>query len=95
MTKELQTVSVTFLLIPLLPFNKRQDAQRFSSWRPPHPESMAPILQEWNSKVFFRRESQIALCEAFTDPESSRFELYLFSSAKSLPPAEGNNYSPL
>ena len=43
--KELQTVSVTFLWVPLFPFNnKRQDAQLF--WCPPHPENIARTLHE-------------------------------------------------
>jgi hypothetical protein len=56
---------------------------------------MARTLHEWNTNVFFWDGAQIALCEAFTDAESSRFALYYFSSAKALPPAEGDNYSPL
>jgi len=56
---------------------------------------MAPTLHEWNTKIFFGHRAQIALCEAFKDAESSRFALYCFSSAKALPPAEGDNYSPL
>ena len=56
---------------------------------------MARILHEWNTKIFFGNGAQIVLCNAFTDAESSRFALYCFSSAKTLPPAEGNNYSPL
>ena len=73
---------------------KPQDAQRF--WYPLHPENMALTLHEWNTKLFFWHGAQIALCEAFTDAESSRFAFYWFSSPKkTLPPAEGDNYSPL
>ena len=46
-------------------------------------------------KIFFGHGEQIALCEAFTDAESSRFALYCFSSAKALPFSGENNYSPL
>ena len=56
---------------------------------------MARTLHEWNKNVFFWHGAQIALCEAFTDAESSRFALYCFLSAKALPPVEGDNYSPL
>ena len=90
--KELQTVSVTSL--KYLSFRstiKLQEAQQF--WYPLHPENMAPTLHKWNTKIFFRHGAQIALCEAFTDAESSRFTLYCFSSAKALPPAERDNYS--
>jgi len=92
--KELQTVSVASL--KCLSFHstiKPQDAQRF--WYPLYPENMARTLHEWNTKIFFGRGAQIALCETFTDAESSWFALYCFSSAKALPPAEGDNYSPL
>ena len=92
--KELQTVSVASL--KCLSFHstiKPQDAQRF--WYPLHPENMALTLHVWNTKIFFGRGAQIALCETFTDAESSWFTLYCFSSAKALPPAEGDNYSPL
>jgi hypothetical protein len=91
---ELQTVSVASL--EYLSFHstiKPQDAQQF--WYPLHPENMARTLHQWNTKIFFGHGAQIALCEAFTDAESSRFALYYFSSAKALPPAEGDNYSPL
>ena len=56
---------------------------------------MAHTLHKWNTDIFFWHGAQIALCEAFTDAESSRFALYCFSSAKVLPSAEGDNYSPL
>lgn len=72
---------------------KLQDAQRF--WYPLHPENIARTLHEWNTKIFFGHGAQIALCETFTDAELSRFALYFFSSARALPPAEGNNYFPL
>jgi hypothetical protein len=91
---ELQTVSVASL--KCLSFHstiKPQDVQQF--WYPLHPENMARTLHEWNTKIFFGHGAQIALCEAFTDAESSRFALYYFSSAKALPLAEGDNYSPL
>jgi hypothetical protein len=92
--KELQTVSTSVASLKYLFFHstiKPQDAQQF--WNPLHPENMARTLHEWNTKVFFWHGAQIALCEAFTDAESSRFALYCFSSAKALPPAEGDNYS--
>ena len=54
---------------------------------------MARTLHEWNKNVFFWHGAQIALCEAFTDAESCRFAGYCFSSARALPPAEGDNYS--
>ena len=74
---------------------KRQDAQRF--WYPPLPENMALTLHEWNTNIFSGHGAQIALCEVFPDTHNgpSRFAFYFFSSAKALPPAEGNNYSPL
>ena len=56
---------------------------------------MAHTLHKWNTDIFFWHGAQIALCEAFTDAELSRFALYCFSSAKALPRAEGDNYSPL
>jgi hypothetical protein len=90
--KELQTVSTSVSSLKYLFFHskiKPQDAQQF--WNPLHPENMARTLHEWNTN----NRAQIALCEAFTDAESSRFALYCFSSAEALPPAEGNNYSPL
>jgi hypothetical protein len=91
---ELQTVSVASLnYFSFHSTIKPQDAQQF--WYPLHPENMAHTLHEWNTKIFFERGARIALCEAFTDAESSRFALYYFSSAKALPPAEGDNYSPL
>jgi hypothetical protein len=92
--KALQTVSVASL--KFLSFHstiKSQDAQQFEY--PLHPGDMADVLHEWNTKIFSRYGVQIALCKEFTDAESSRFALYCFSSAKALPPAEGDNYSPL
>ena len=56
---------------------------------------MACTLHEWNTKIFFGHGAQIALCEAFTGIELSRFVLYFFSSPKALPPPKGSNYSPL
>ena len=92
--KELQTVSVASLkCLSFYSTIKSQDAQRF--WYPLYPENMARTLHEWNTKIFFGHGAQIALCETFTDAESSWFALYCFSSAKALPPAEGDNYSPL
>ena len=89
--KALQTVSVASL--KYLSFHstiKLQDAQQF--WNPLCPKNMAHTLHKWNMNVFFWHGAQIALCEAFTDAESSRFALYWFSSAKALPPAEEDNY---
>jgi hypothetical protein len=72
---------------------QRQEAQRF--WHPLYPERITLILHHWNTKFFSLHGTQIALCKAFAGPQSSRFALYFFSSAKTLPPAEGNDYCPL
>ena len=72
---------------------ERQDVQRL--WDPSHPERIALILQNWNTKHCFLHGMQIALFEAFSDPSTSRFALYLFSSAETLRPTEGNYCGPL
>jgi len=77
---------------------KSQDVQLF--WDPSYPENIELILHKWNTKHFFSHNAQIALCQAFSDPLTcdpltSWFALYLFSSEKPLPPAEGNYYDTL
>ena len=92
--KALQTVSVISLkCLPFRSTKQPQDTQQFGY--PLHPGDMAGALHEWNRNIFSRYGVQIALCKEFTDAESSRFALYCFSTANVLPPAEGDNYSPL